>query len=80
MRGDPRPPTHRTVRRMASVGAGALTIHVLLMSMSGDTCSAMGTVSPSGFTKKVTRSPQGVLVTSTTARSMAGVSPFAAAL
>jgi hypothetical protein len=33
------------------------------MSMKGDTCSALGTLSPVGSNRKVTFSPQGVLVT-----------------
>lgn len=36
---------------------------VLSMSMNGLTCSALGLMSPAGLNTKLTRSPQGVLVT-----------------
>ena len=42
------------------------------MSMSGDTCSDFGAVSPAGSKTKVTRSPHGVLVTCSTRAGRSG--------
>lgn len=39
---------------------GKLTHQVFFMSMNGETCRALGTLSPSGLKAKVTVAPHGV--------------------
>lgn len=51
---------------------GAQAYHELSMSMKGLTCRALGLTSPAGLNTKLTRSPQGVLVTCSSSGSSSG--------